>query len=341
MKSIRKKEPKTSQEKVDERRKEVLARGRKFKYPLQWAKHRVVINTIIITTVVIATVVVGLWLALYRFNMTDDFLFRLTRLVPVPVAEVEGEPVRFSDYLMLYRSSIISIGRQSGSQFDEDSFENLKSEYKKTALSDAEKYTYALKLAKELDISVSDEEVDAEFQRHLGLGGVERSEEAFTKIVENNFGLSKNEYLRMLYLSLIKSKVSMKIDEKADKLANEIEKKLVESDNDYQAVAEELGEKIVYQETGGLVDAQNIDGGRATEAMKLEPGKSSEKFVSMNGDGYYFVKLIEKTDTEVDFVSIKVPFTELNEKFDKISEEGGIKAYVEIPEPVIEEQQKM
>ncbi len=336
MKSIRKKASQTSQEKVDERRKEVLARGRKFKYPLQWAKHRVVINTLLITVIVIAMVVVGLWLALYRLNMTDDFLFRLTRLIPVPVADVEGEPVRFSDYLMLYRSSMTSIERQSGSQFDENSLQNLQSEYKKTALSDAEKYTYALKLAKELDINVSDEEVAEEFTRHLGLGGVERSEEAFVKIVENNFGLSKSEYERLLYLSLVKSKVSIKIDEKAEKLAEKVEKMLAENDNDYSAVAEALGDKIVYQETGGLVDTQNIDGGRANEAMKLEPGQSSGKFISMNGDGYYFVKLIEKTETEVDFVSIKVPFTELNEQFDKLGEENKINVYIEIPEPVME-----
>ena len=41
-------ERKTEKEKVEERREEVLARGRKFKYPLQYAKHRLVVNTIVI-----------------------------------------------------------------------------------------------------------------------------------------------------------------------------------------------------------------------------------------------------------------------------------------------------
>ena len=40
---------KTEREKVEERREEVLARGRKFKYPLQYAKHKVVNLTIIIS----------------------------------------------------------------------------------------------------------------------------------------------------------------------------------------------------------------------------------------------------------------------------------------------------
>ena len=331
MSLIKKKDAKkTEQQKVDERREEVLSQGRKFKYPLQWTRHRIVINTILIAIVVVAMIVVGGWLALYRFNMTDDFLFRLTKVIPVPVASVDGKDVPFSDYLMLYRSSMISIERQSGSQFDEESLNQLRSEYKRAALTEAEEYTYALKLAEELGISVSDEEVASEFQRHLNIGGVERSEESFIKIIGDNFGLDKSEYERMLYLSLVKSKVEIQIDTEANKIADKVESLLAKNGNNYQAVAEELGDKINYQETGGLVDSKNIDGGRATEAMKLEPGQSSGKFISMNGDGYYFVKLVSKTDTQVNFVSIRVPFTEFSERFDQLQQSNLITAYIDL-----------
>ncbi len=319
---------KTEREKVDERREEVLSRGRKFKYPLQWTRHRIIINTILITVVILAMVIVSGWLALYRFNMTDDLLFRVTKIFPVSVATVDSKDVRFSDYLMLYRSSITSIERQSGSQFDAESLERLRSEYKRSALSEAEKYTFALKLAEELNLSVSSEEINTEFGRHLNLGGIERSEESFTKIINDNFGLSKSEYERMLYLSLMESKVEIAIDSEANKTADKVEKLLAENGNDYQAVAEELGEQIIYQETGGLVDSKNIDGGRASEAAKLEPGESSGKFASMSGDGYYFVKLVSKNDTQVNFVSIRIPFSEFSKRFDKLSTENKISEYI-------------
>ncbi len=211
-----KKAPQTTQEKVDERREEVLSKGRKFKYPLQFSRHRIIINTILIITVVLTAIVISLWLALYRFGMTDDFLLRITRIFPVPVAYVQDESVPFSDYLMLYRSSMTSIERQSGSQFDDDSVAQLRAKYKRSALDDSEKYGFAVKLARELGITVSDDEVAAEFTRHLSIGGIERSEESFVKIIEDNFGLSKSEYERMLYLSLIKAKVSEAIDAKAN-----------------------------------------------------------------------------------------------------------------------------
>ena len=329
----KKDDKKTEQEKVEERREEVLAKGRKFKYPLQWTRHRIVINTILIALVIFAMVFISGWLALYQFGMTDDFLFRVTKIFPVPVATVDLENVPFSDYLMFYRSSMTSIERQSGSQFDQESLETLRAEYKQSALTEAEKYTYAGQLAKELEITVSDEEVEAEFSRHLKIGGVDRSEEGFVKIIGDNFGLNKEEYERMLRLSLIKSKVEIKIDEKANKTASKVESMLKENDDDFEEVADELGDKIIYEETGGLVDNKNIDGGRATEAMKLEPGQSSGKFISMNGDGYYFVKLIKKTENEVNFVSIKVPFTEFDKRFDDLREEGKIKEYITIKNP--------
>lgn len=332
MKSSSKKEKKTEQQKVDERREEVLAQGRKFKYPLQWTKHRIVVSTILIAVVVIAVMITGGWLALYRFNMTDDMLFRITKVLPVSVATVDGEAVRFSDYLMFYRSSITSIERQSGQVDNEGSIDALRLQYKRAALTEAEEYTYALKLAEENGITVSDEEVKTEFLRHLNIGGIERSEESFVKIIEDNFGLSKSEYERMLYLTLIKAKVEEEIDTKANQTANRVEAMLKENGGNYQAVAEALGDDVVYEETGGYVSSQNIDGGRATEAIKLEPGQETGKFVSTNGDGYYFVKLIAKTDTEVNFVSIKVPFTEFEEEFKALQKDGKISEFITLEE---------
>ena len=324
---------KTEQEKVEERREEVLSQGRKFKYPLQWTRHRIVINTVLITIIVFAMIIVGGWLALFRLGRTDDLLFKITEIFPISVASVDNENVRFSDYLMFYRSSITSIERQSGNQFEDGAIEGLRADYKRSALNEAEDYTYALKLAKEQNIEVNNEEIANEFNRHLKIGGVERSEEGFVKIIEDNFGLNKSEYERMLYLTLMKAKVETAIDKTASQIASEVESLLKSNGDDFQDVAEKLGDKVIYQETDGLVNNQNIDGGRATEAMKLEPGQSSGKFISMNGDGYYFVKLISKTETEVNFVSIRVPFTEFDKQMTDLRAADKVQEFIEIKNP--------
>ena len=327
---LKKDDKKTEQEKVEERREEVLAQGRKFKYPLQYTKHRVVVNTILIAVIVLALIVVVGWFALYRLQMTDEVLYRVARVLPVSVAEVDFESVKFSDYLMLYRSSIISVERQSGMLTDDDNSKDLRARYKRTALSEAEKYAYAMKLGRELGIEVTNDEVKAEYERHRKVGGLDRSEEGFLKVLQDNFGLSEEEYKRILYLNLMEAKVEMKIDENANAVAGQVETMLAGNGGNYQAVAEALGEAVNYEETGGMVDNRNIDGGRATEAMKLEPGGQSGKFVSLNGDGYYFVKLVAKSETAVNFVSIKVPFTEFDKRFEELREAGKVREMIEL-----------
>lgn len=326
---LKKSTKKTEQEKVDERRAEVLAKGRQFKYPLQWTKYRIVINTILIATVTIAIILVSGYLALYQFGETSEMFFRITKIIKNPVATVDGEPVLFSDYLMFYRSSMTSIERQSGQVDNQSNIDNLRLQYKRAALDEAEEYAYALKLAREHNITVTPGEVQSEFDRHRSIGGVERSTEGFMKIIGENFGLSREEYNRMLYLTLIKAKVEAAIDDQANKTAAKVEQALAKT-SDYSAVASDLGSYIKYEETGGMVSSQNIDGGRASEAFKLEPGGESGRFVSMNGDGYYFVKLIAKTEASVNFVSIKVPFTEFDTRFAALREDGKISEYIQI-----------
>ena len=331
MKLFRKKDDKkTEQEKVDERREEVLATGRKFKYPLQWTKHRVVINTILISLVTVGLLAAGGWLALYKMQMTDELLYRITQILPVPVAEVDGEKVRFSDYLMFYRSSIQSISRQSTQTQTEEDLENMKEQFKADALSKAEMYTFAMKLARENEVTVSDEEVKNEFERHRQIGSVDRSEAGFLKIIKDNFGLSKDEYNRMIYLTLLKAKVDEKIDENANEVSREVEKLLAEKDGSFKGVIGEIGNKVIYEETNGMVSNKNVDGGRADAASRLNIGEQSGRFVSMNGDGYYYVKLVDKNAAEVNFVSIKIEFTEFTKRLDAVREAGKIKEFIEV-----------
>lgn len=322
---------KTEREKVDERREEVLAKGRKFKYPLQYSKHKLVFNTIIIAVVALVVMSLAGWFALYKMQSSADVLYRMTRILPLAVGKVDGKDVRFSDYLMIYRSSIKTVG--TGQQPDVD-IDALSREYKKIALDDAEEYTFALKLAEELDIEVSDEQVAELFLEHRKVDGVERSEESFLKVLQDNFGLSKSEYERMLYLSLTKMEVEKKIDENAKSLMAQIEKILAENGGNLNEAAAALGEKVYYEETGGMIDSRNVDGGRASAALKLEKGKVSEAFVSSNGDGYYFVKLIDKNEEtmQVNYASIKIPFTEFDKKMTELRENGGVEEYIRVRE---------
>lgn len=328
--SLLKEKPRTEREKVEQRREEVLAQGRKFKYPMQYAKHKLMVNTVLVAIAAIVVMIVVGWAMLYKIQDTGDMLYRVTQVIPVPVAKVAGEQVRYSDYLMIYRSNLLTTEQQGGQLGGEEDDNVVRERCKEAALRSAIEYTYAMKLGKEMGIEVSNEEIDEAFDEHRNVGGVERSEESFLKIVRDNFGMNRTEYRRMLYLTLMKAKVTQAVDDDAREMAEKVEKLIQEKDGDMLAVIEGLGDAVEYQETGQLVDNLNVDGGRSEMAAKLEVGQVSDRFLSTNGDGYYYVKLVEKTDTQVSHASIKIRFTKFSEMVEELYQDGEVEEYITV-----------
>ena len=78
--SLFKEKPKTEREKVEERREEVLAQGRKFKYPLQYSKHKVIINTVVVGLFAIVAMVAIGWAMLYKIQDTGNMIYRVTQV---------------------------------------------------------------------------------------------------------------------------------------------------------------------------------------------------------------------------------------------------------------------
>lgn len=322
-----------TQKNLEQSREEVLAKGKKFKYPFQYSKHRLVINTILISVAAVVLLVLGGWIELYKAQNTGSVMYRFTKVLNLPVAEIDGVKVRYSDYLMIYRSSINSIEYQQGELDDSDDSNALRQHYKREAMKSAEEYSYALAKLNENGIAVESSEVDDLVLYHMQINGQQRSEEAFEGIVEDNFGLSMTEYRRLLTLSLAKKKYSENYDELAKKTLEKAEKLLKENSGDMKATAESLAStKIVsYEKTDGYVDSANLDGGRAIVAKTLgSDGEISKSFVSKKGDSYYIVKLLGKKDNKVSYESIQIRFTEFNNKIKEIRENDGVKEYINL-----------
>lgn len=330
-----------TQANLEESREEVLTKGKKFRYPFQYAKHRLMINAIIIGLIAVGAFVLMGWFQLYKMNSTGDVAYRFTRVIPLSVAEVDGKKVRFSDYLMLYRSSIASIERQQGKFDDSEDSKSQMEYYRRQALNSAEDYAYAMALLAEKGKSVTEEEIDEVVNSHRMIEGEMRSEESFAGIVNDNFGLSLKEYRRLIELSLAKKKISIEIDTEAKDLAEKISKTL-EADGDMQAVMAgfEESDKVSYEATTSAVGRDNLDSGRADMAFSLEKvGDISKPFVSSNGDGYYIVKLTAKTETTVSYESIWVRFSMFDGMMQKLRDEDKVYEKVNVNREVAEDKE--
>ncbi|MBR3164527.1 SurA N-terminal domain-containing protein [Candidatus Saccharibacteria bacterium] len=324
-----------TQKNIEESREAVLAKGKKLKYPFQYEKHRLVITAAVIGVIALVTFGVVGWFQLYKAHNTNDVTYRFTKVLPLAVAKVDGVSVKFSDYLLLYRSSITAIERQQGELENLDDAEAQRNHYKRQALSDAEKYDYALAKLEEMGEKVSEEEIDAVIEGHQSVDGERRSDEAFSEIVKKNFGLSMKDYRRMLKLSLAQRKYSEKTDETARKLAAQVEQMIKENGGDLAAAADALADTglVRFEATDRVVEVANLDSGRAEKASQLKNiGEVSERFLAKNGDGYYFVKLTSREGESVGYESILVQFTEFEKRFEEIIKDKKIEEYIEIKE---------
>jgi hypothetical protein len=133
---------------VAQHREKVLAAGRKHKYPIQYTKRRLVWITMFVSVAILA-IFVGLgWAQLYLWKDTSDIAYRITKILPLPVANIDGENANYSDYLLYHRSSLAVLQTQGQSdQKDKVKF------YQNQSINKALEVAYAKRLARENNIN--------------------------------------------------------------------------------------------------------------------------------------------------------------------------------------------
>jgi hypothetical protein cdiviTM7_03053 len=315
---------------LEEQRKEILNKGKKFKYPVQYSKNRLVGNALIIALVILITGSGLLWYQLYQAQNTGEFIYRFTTVIPFPVANVDGENALYRDYLMEYRANMQIANAKKDEIESANNVKALSVLNKNKAMKNAIANAYAQKKAREMGISVSEKEIDEAFDAQRKTQNTELTESALYKIAADNYGLSPSEYRRMfIELPLLRRKVTAEIDKNAATTRDEVVKYLNDNSNDFSKAAEHFGDKIEYNKPG-KVRKTNIDGGRSKVASQLNVGEVSKPFISNAGDGYYIVKLIEKSDNEISYESIKIKFTEFNSQLEKLEKEGKVKKYIKV-----------
>lgn len=318
-------------ETVAEHRERILAGGRRFKYPMQYARHRLVFNTIIIVVMALLLVVLVGWWQLYIVQNTSTFFYRVTRVMPLPVASVDGEQVRYGDYLMYYNSSSYYLQRSEQlNQQSEDGRRQLDF-IKRKSMDNVIADAYAAKRARELGITVSTDKVNQVIDDDRNTVNGRISQETYDASALNVLGWSPEEYRQDVRAKLIRQEVSYAIDAMARQRQEVVAAKVSQPEADFDKIAAELAGEGVTVGASGLVPYTNRDGGLAAAAVKLEKGQVSGAVKTTTGDGYYFVKVVEKTDTQVGYVYLRVALTAFSEQLATLRRDGKINEYITIP----------
>lgn len=321
-------------ETVAEHRERILAGGRRFKYPVQYARHKLVINTILISFVALVLLMALVGWQLYFVQNSSTFFYKITRVVPLPVASVDGQAVPFSDYLVGYRSHAHYLEFKEGVNLRSKENRPQIDYIKRKAMDDAVADAYAVKLARAHNVTVTDAQIESALERQRRSRDGVASRETYNAIILDHFDWSPEEARGVTARKLLRQEVAYKIDEEASRKRDALAE-LLKTQTDFDKIAATLGgvgdNKIVAGMTP-LVPRSNQDGGLASMAATLKKGETSGVFKSTSGDGYYVVRLLE-TDSkgQISYSYLKIPLAAFKDKLATIRSEGKVKEYINVP----------
>lgn len=315
-------------------RERILAGGRRFKYPIQYARHKLVFNAIIISFAALILVTVVGWWQLYPEQNTSDFFYRITKVVPVPVASVDGRLVLYSDYLMKYLSSVHYLETKEQVNPKTEDGKRQIAYIKQQSMNDVVADSYAAKLAETLGLSVSDVEVEAFIKAQRQSDSGEVSDQTYEAVIADYYNWSPDEYRHVIKNKLLRQKVAYQIDKKANDLVTAAKSKLATNQNySLKTLASDLssqsGIKVDYG-LSGWVSKYNHDGGLSFEASKLSKNVLSDVVISTMGDGFYIIRLLDSNDSQVNFEYIHIPLSEFAAKLQGVTSSGKVQKYISL-----------
>lgn len=312
---------------VSHHRDEILARAKKFKYPFHRSKHRIAIISIIVVVLAVALLGSFMMLRLYRWQNTSDFTRSVTRILPFPVAKVNGTRTSYESYLFELNSSVHWQEKYGTTDLRSPDGKRQIEYLKRSALDKAMTNTIATTLARQNNVSVSSEEIEAVIARIKEGGG------NLDQIIAEQYNFTESELRRSIRNSILQRKVAHALDKDAPKRAQALAAKLKEGAK-FSDVALESSEDLETKQLGG--DIGVVEKGRANLPeevsniiFKLNVGQVSD--VIETTSDYFIVSVTEKLDENRARVSIiRIKVKDMPQYLKEYRDQGKVKEYIKL-----------
>ena len=331
--------PRITNETVAEHREEVLSSARKYVYPLQHSKHKIVLLSVTIFIITLVAFVTYCTVALYRMQSTSTFIYGVSRVIPFPIARNGSQFVAYENYLFELRHYMHYYEVQQKLDFNSESGQQQLAEFKKQALKKVIDDTYIKKIAKEQGIKVSDQEVNDQITVLRNQNRLGSNDKVFEDVLRDYWGWSIDDFKRSLKQQMLAQRVVAKLDTATQERAQAAYAEL-QATNDFAAIAKKYSDDIATKDSGGdfgfLIDKTNRDlTPQTTDALfKLEPGQYSD--ILNSGYSLEIVKTLEKKEDKVKGAHILFNFKAIDETLNDRKEKNPTRVYVPIdPNPSI------
>lgn len=326
--------PRITNETVAEHREEVLKSARKYIYPLQHSKHRIVLISASLFIITIIAFFAYCTLALYRFQNSSTFLYRVTQVIPFPVARTGGDFIAYENYLFELRHYTHYYESQLKVNFGNDKDREQLNQFKKRALDKIINDAYVKQLAAELNLSVSEREVEDQITIVRNQNRLGSTEKVFEDVIRDYWGWTVSDFKRSLKTTLLAQKVVAELDTEANNKADAALAEL-KSGADFAEVAKKYSDDP-SKENGGEIGvpvdkASRLVSAQATSALfKLKPGEFTE--IVNTGYALEILKNIETNGDKIRAARIVINFKPIDNFVNDRKEKQKYTQYIKLPE---------
>jgi hypothetical protein len=314
-----------------EHREEVLDSARKYKYPLRQPKHRLVK---ISASIFIAAVIIFFAycaFALYKQKSDSYFLYRVTKVIPFPIARIGSHFIPYESYLFEVKHYEHYYQTQQNVDFKSPSGKKQLEEFKRRALDEVINDTYVNEIADEKGISVSDQEVNARIELIKSQNRIGSSDREFQDVLNEFWGWSVGDFKRSLKQQILTEKVKAALDTEAKSNAQKALER-INAGESFEKVAKDVSEDPSTKVNGGdfgfPIDKSNRDiPPQTVQALfTLKAGEVSE--ILNVGYGLEIVKNLGYKDDQAKGAHIIFNFKDIKSYLGSIKDQRKARTYV-------------
>ena len=318
---------------VAEHREKVLSRARKYIYPLQHSKHRIVIisSGLFVFAVV---VFVGIVTAdLYYYKTNSDFIYGVTKVIPYPVARSGSSFISYENYLFELRHYTHYYETQQKKDLSSGEGRKQLEDYKKRALEKVVNDALVKQLASKNKISVSERELNDLYVLVRNQNRLGANEKGFEDVIRANFGWSVSDFKRELKQQLLVQKVIAALDTAANDKAR-VALAEIRNGADFAAIAQKYSDDQATKSSGGdygqLVDKANRDipPQVTNDLFKLSPGQVSN--VINTGFTLEIVKNIDNQGDKIHAAHIVFKLKDINTFLVEVKSKQKTRTYIKV-----------
>jgi len=291
---------------VSEHRDAILKKGREFKYPFQHSKHKIVIISLTLTSVALVLLGMITALQLYKRQSTSDFAYRVSQIIPFPVAKVNGEFVSYESYLFTLSPNINWLYQHGTTDLNSEDGKRQIKHFKRASLDRALEDQIARGLAEKHGITVDGAKIDKDIEDLRARGG------DLEQIIFDSYNFrSIQDFRRADYSGRLRLEVARQLDKEAPERAKKILSE-IKAGKPFADVAKVYSEDLETKPLGG--DIGIVEKGRANlpeevadKVFAMKSGDVSD-VISTSSD-YFIINVTEKLDdkrAKISIIRIKI-----------------------------------